>query len=380
MKPIIWTVSLVLASSAAYAQREFFNASLTGSGTLTRAGDPNRLYRAEINLQENGYATISLIGEKRWTYQGNWREYGQDDYMIDIRNAYGDRNARGTAQISIVRGEVEAIIVRDGYADNTRFSANFDVRGGSGNNQGGNIGSGTTRGNGNYMAPNSRGRDVSSVSHSFNSNGTFTIRPSGGETFSGRYSRSGNYLRLTITQVGNQRVSSSSGNATISNRSLERASLSARTSRGTYSFSWRGYADGNSDYGRPFRFDERGEGDATGIEGRDLDLTRVTGDFRQDGRFTIWLYDDNRRISVEGRWNDGSFNIWDDDDRRGGRPDDRNWTDDRIVLDITKYDGRSATGTGTYDRSRSGNSIFSRLVIMGTADRRKFMVSFRPRR
>lgn len=393
MKPIIWTVSLVLASSAAYAQ---FNASLDGSGTLNRAGDSHRLYRAEVDLRDNGSATVTLIGDKRWAYQGNWREYGQDDYIIDIRNAYGDRNARGTAQISIVRGEIEAIIVRDGYADNTRFSANFDTRnGGGGNLPGGSTSSGTTRGNGNFMSPDSRGRDISSVSYTFSNNGTFSIRPNGGESFSGRYSRSGNTMRLTVTQVGNQRVSSGSGTATLGNRSLDRASVSARTSRGNYSFSWRGGNNGNPDYSQPFRFDERGEGNATALEGRNLELSRVTGDFRQDGRFTIWLYDGNRRISVEGRWNDGNFNNgWgngrDDRDGRGSRDDDDDrgmrggqgnnpFNNERVVLDVTRYDGRTATGTGTYDRNRNSNSVFGRLTIAGSAERKRYVVSFRPR-
>lgn len=377
-KPIFWIASLVMAASLAPAQRNGISRDVRGSGTLTRERDQHRLYSASIDLRDNGSATVTLIGEKRWAYQGTWRDYGRDDYEVEIRNAYGDSRARGTIQISINRGEIDAITVRDGYADNTRFSANFNVRDSGGMipdrpGDGAVVGSGTTRGDGKYYSPDSRDRDFGSASHSFNSNGTFTIRPAGGETFSGRYTRSGNSVRLTILEVGRNRASSGSGTATVKGRTLERASLSARTSRGTYGLSWR--ADSDASFGRPFRFDQRGTGTATSLASRNLEVDRASGDFRGDGKFTIWLYDGSRRISVEGRWNDGYFF----GGNNGFSGDDRFQNGNRIVLDIEKYDGRAATGTGTYDRANN-NSVLAKLTIVGTVGRQRVVAGFNPRR
>lgn len=397
-KPIFW-ISLVAvgAFTMAMAQRAPMSVEFSGSGSITRTGGPaNRINRVEFELRRDRSAIVTFVGEKRWTYNGTWKNYAKDDYIIEIRRAYGDANASGTVQVSMNGDRVEALTIRDGRADNSRFSGSFKVSKYNNwtSNWGGLSTTGTARGYGSYAEPGQRARNFTQLTHAFNSNGEFDLALEGGGRIYGRYRRDTNdRLTLDIERAFGYSGASGGGTVQLTNdrRGVDSVRLNGSTRMGSFNVNWDrngsgngGWEDGNRP-NNPFKLDTWGEGD--GRSGNfSWSLTRTTGDFRKDGRFSMTVYSYDERIQVEGRWTDrdggrGNRGRAENEDSglgRGNRQGDgwaNGWNTGQIVLDITKFRGRSASGTGTLDRSNSGQ--ISRFAFAGTEGRNRFDFNFR---
>lgn len=373
---IVSSLALSGLMTVAVAQRAPTSVEFSGSGTIKRTGGANvNIRRVELALNRDRSATVTFIGDKRWTYNGTWNNYAKDDYVIDIRRAYGDYSASGTVQISMNKDQVESLTIRDGRADNTRFTGNFKVsKYTNWENPWGGMGfSGTNRGSGNYNAPGISRRTFQQLTYTFGSNGYFDIAIQGGSTIAGRYRRDDNN-RLTLEIERAFGTNNASGTGTVElnpdRRSIREIRLTGRNQRGSFGLDWNRGRDwndndpydgdngsGNDDNdwnSQAFRVDTWGEGDARAAN-RSWSIDRATSDFRRDGKFFMTVYGDDERIPVEGRWT-----------RRDN---------DTIILEITKFQGRNANGSGTLDRASSGQ--IGRFSLAGSVGRDRYNITFR---
>lgn len=261
------------------------NESLYGEGRINRAGGEVRLRQATVDLRSDGYATVSFIGSKTWTFTGRWRDQGRDNYEIRIENAYGDRNARGTVLIGVDNSRVTSLRINDGYAAGARFSGLFVGDRRSDGSWGGRDGrdtrgaiqfSASEDGRGGVVFDRSRRSSLTSARVTLNRDGAFSIWTSRG-WIRGNYQMVGrSNARLQVREAFGLRNVRGSGTIVVSSdqRRFISFDLNGSSSTGGWNADFRaednrpgnGRGRGNDDRrgDRDDRDDDRGRGRGRG--------------------------------------------------------------------------------------------------------------------
>lgn len=356
------TSAIVLAMPMLAAAQSSFSSREDGSGTLSRGSQRFSLNRAEVSLERNGRASLTVRNRDRsWTFKGIWNEdRSRTAYAIEIREAYDDLRARGVARVNVRDGRIVAIALPDGFADGSSFRVDFESRWLSDDRPGSwlefNL---RETGRGSYRTP-SQDVDFRDARFEVRRDRTFTITL-GARNIRGTYRRSGNNLILDLDAAF--LLDRVTGAGTISlgsdNRTVTGFSVSGSSRQGRFSGTWRRDRDSVAD-GWSFNFDQRGEGDLrVGDERRRLRF--LEAEFERKGNFSITLETDRGEFEVEGSW-----------ERRDSRT---------IVFEIKRAGGRNARGTGTVDLDRNGR--LDRLSLTGEqlflTQRVRFNGTFYPR-
>ncbi|MCB1020816.1 MAG: hypothetical protein KDC27_12865 [Acidobacteria bacterium] len=116
--------TLALAVSLPLAAFDEMSASAEGRGSISIAGQTLPVVRAEVSLIPGGRFIVSLTGEDRYAFRGQWRDEG-GRVVLEITEAQGAA-AQGTGELR-VRNERFRKIQLNGV--NGTFSASFSVTG-----------------------------------------------------------------------------------------------------------------------------------------------------------------------------------------------------------------------------------------------------------
>lgn len=363
-------LGLALATMAV-AQRAPMSVQFEGTGRINRGGGSVELNQVRFDLRSDRTAFVTFIGAKEWMYTGRWRPSGTDNYVIDIQRAYGDWNARGDVIVGMSGSRVTNLRIENGFADGMRFNGTFTVRsfGNRPSEWGGVDLSRSTTGSGSLVEPGDR-RQASfrRLNYIFTGRGRFQISSEEGGLIKGNYRRlSSNRLSLDVDEVSGSRNAFGSGIAILSSdrRSLTQVEVSGRSSRGNWSIRWNasnsgggGWDDDDDDFGgsgssSTIRFDVRGRGDGR-FANTSWALTEANGTLSRGGSFSFDVVSYGERIPVSGRWH-----------RRD---------DGTVILDIIRFQGRSARGTGTI-QLRGRNEV-DRISFAGSVGSSRFSFSF----
>ena len=367
MKTKLFLISsgLAVLAASALAQNIKFQEDVRGSGEIDRRTN-QRIDRVQVKLLDDRIRTaeITFSGSRTERVIGRWNDGRRDRFEIDLREAFGDRDATGSIILELKNGRLERLTI-NGDTRNERFSGSF-TRGSAG---------GTLdwrsdfRGEGNF----SIGRDRQSLREAglrLNKDGRFTLTiPGRSGEISGNYTenRDGR-LSLDVNRAFDLRSVSGSGTMTLSRdrRGLDRVDLNVRSSRDSLSLNFRatpsGSGGGGGNLPGGIRELARKSDDGQGI----LDYRREKKAFEdfefkldRDGRF--WArFDNNRRDEIRGTWSVR---------QQFGKPD-------QILLSIERAFGDDqARGTG--DVKLDGRSNSYTVYFNGEANRSNFTVSYK---
>lgn len=363
-KLILLTSGLFALTAGAFAQNIKFQDDVRGSGEIERR-TTQRIDRVQVKLSDDRLrsAEITFSGSRTERVTGRWYEARRDRFEIDLREAFGDRNATGSIVLELKNGKLERLSI-EGDTRSERFKGSF-----SRGNANGNLDfRGDYRGEGNLSFGRNR-QSLREIGLRLNKDGRFTITIPGqkGE-ISGNYSenRDGR-LSLEINRAFDLRSVSGSGTMTLSRnrQALDRVDLNVRSSQESVNLNFRSTTNSTSSGGtlpggaRDLALKSR-DGSGTwdyrrekrGFEDFEIKLER-------DGKF--WArFDNNRRDEIRGTWTIRE---------QMGKPS-------KIVLNIESAFGDDrARGSGDVivgNRSDSFTVFFN-----GEANRNNFTVSYK---
>lgn len=335
-----------------FAGAQTISLASDGTGEILRNGARLLVNRATVSMLSSGRATVTLRGSKTWTYTGNWRRVGTDNYQINIQGAYGDSSASGTITVGASGDRLE-IIRFDGRAANQNFEGSFRANGAG---TGGGSGSGsanvslTTTGEGSWRY----GRTENSVPQAtvvLNRDGRFTIRIRNG-SINGTYRELGNSrYQLTVREILGR---DATGNGTLAldgARAVRDLSLRGTADRSEYSLDFETRAAVNE-----LSLNKSRTGEGTQVVGRatsKLDFTNIL--LRKDGTFELEVRTDRSRETITGTF-----------ESKG----------DTVRLEIERAFGlRNVEGTGTIELTRARND-FKSIRLSGRGDGTAFRVAF----
>ncbi|MEZ5362325.1 MAG: hypothetical protein R2748_08290 [Bryobacterales bacterium] len=119
-----WVATLALVSSFPLAAMDEMSASAEGRGSIAIAGQTLPVSRAEVSLIPGGRFIVSLTGDQRYAFRGQWREEGSR-VVLDITEAQGAA-AQGTGELRLRSNRFRTIQMN---GVNGSFSASFSVTG-----------------------------------------------------------------------------------------------------------------------------------------------------------------------------------------------------------------------------------------------------------
>lgn len=354
------TFGLSVLSAFAVAQRAPMTVRFDGSGKIERGRGYVRVQRVEFDLRPDRSATVTFVGDKRWTYLGSWRAQGTDNYVVDIRRAYGDGNARGEVIVGMKGEIVTNLKIQRGYADGMSFSGSFRVDKYSdwSSPNGGLAFDGSLTGKGTAKKPGLTST-MQSVRFAFRDTGAFSFDVPGAGWLMGTYRRRSNTeLSVDVDSAFGLRGEHGTGTITLERdgRTISKVAIKGTASNGAFSFNWltssqdSGQQPG-ADGGQWF---SRGNGD---LEWGSRDLTLRSVEARLDSRsdFRILVSSGSRSHTLTGTWT---------------------WRDSRTaVLDLREVDGYRSVGSGTLTLHPDRRYV-TRLIVTGQTGNDRLRVSF----
>lgn len=354
----ILSVALLAIAAGSFARQTEYSGKVTaeGGGQLVRNGERLSLKGMELSFGTGRNVSVTLIGNRRWTYKGDYRPTGQDNLEISIFEAYGDRRARGTVQVDVVNGRVIGLKV-NGDAAGSGFSADFRTdSGGYLNNSNKTNGfslQGTYRGAGNYVVNRSQ-NSIGQVDVQLRQDGTFVIKVAGQGDITGTYRLNNDRSAdLTVDRFFGTRNSDATGTITLDNSrsTVSNISIRTRSDRNQQNLDFR-----PGDQGRmtSIRQSRSGTGNLR-IDRSSQNVNNATINLNANGTFDIRIAG-QRDQTFSGTWRESN---------------------NRAILTIERSSlGRNVTGNGTANISRSYTEVTD-FNISGNADRAGFSSSFR---
>lgn len=352
----------VFASLSAIAQSTVVDASARGRGVIERAGGRISFDEVRVRLFSgtSRQATIDLIGSKTWSYRGQWRQIRDDEFRVEVTDAYGDSRAFGRLTIRLDGNSVE-FLDGDGRAANSDFDVSFERTNSGGT--GGAAFNDLAEGNGDLNVLG-RGDSFSRIRVVLNRDGSFTLSftTDRTQTITGRWdSRQRGVYSLTVNGGSGNSYTSGRGELRATNEKVRSIDLRGSVSRGSFTLRFGAGSGGSDDNGgggtgnnQGFGFNvaHTGRGSyALGSDGSEVRSSRVN--LRSNGTFEIEVRG-SRTNYFRGTWT-----------ARGDRAD----------LDVREAFGKEATGSGSVilTNNRTNWRTFS---VDGRSSGRSFRSSF----
>lgn len=339
-----------LAGSLAGAQTISYAAD--GNGEILRNGARLLVNRATVSMLSSGRATVTLRGSKTWSYIGNWRRVGTDNYQINILEAYGDPSASGTITVG-ANGDRLEVLRFDGRAANLNFEGSFRATGagtGAGSGSGSASFEFTTTGEGTWRFGQTN-NSIPQATVDFNRDGRFQIRIRNGN-IDGTYRELGNSrYQLTVREILGRTATGSGTLALDGSRSIRDLELRGTADRSNFSLDFKTRAAVNE-----ISLNKSHTGDGTQVVGRqtnEVEFTNVL--LRRDGTFELEVRTNRGRETLAGTF-----------ESKG----------DTVRLQIDRaFDLRDVTGSGTIELTRARND-FKSIRLTGRGGSTAFRVAF----
>lgn len=339
-----------LAGSLAGAQTISYAAD--GNGEILRNGARLLVNRATVSMLSSGRATVTLRGSKTWSYIGNWRRVGTDNYQINILEAYGDSSASGTITVG-ANGDRLEVLRFDGRAANLNFEGSFRATGagtGAGSGSAGSNFEFTTTGEGTWRFGQTN-NTIPQATVDFNRDGRFQIRIRNGN-IDGTYRELGNSrYQLTVREILGRAASGTGTLALDGSRSIRDLDLRGTADRSNFSLDFKTRAAVNE-----ISLNKSHTGDGTQVVGRqtnEVEFTNVL--LRRDGTFELEVRTNRGRKTLAGTFESKGDTV-------------------RIQIDRA-FDLRDVTGSGTIELTRNRND-FKSIRLNGRGGSTAFRVAF----